>query len=81
MLLLQGHLDGCLGLFFFRLQVAPQLLNLLLFLTPVFVFLLAPAEFLQLGFVWILFGFSVLFFLSAKIMRKVLAPLEELAIR
>ena len=31
-------------------------LNLVLFLTPVGLFLLAPVEFLQLGFIWILFG-------------------------
>lgn len=55
------------------------LLNLLLLLTPVIVFLLAPMEFLQLGFIWILFGFSVLFFLSAEIMQKILEPLEELS--
>ena len=55
------------------------LLNLALFLLPVGVFLLAPMEFLYLGFVWILFGFSLLFFLSAEIMQKVLQPLEELS--
>lgn len=54
-------------------------LNLLLFLVPVILFLLAPVEFLRVGFVWILFGFSLLFFLSAKIMRKVLDPLENMA--
>lgn len=54
-------------------------LNLLLFLSPVIVFLLAPMEFLQFGFIWILFGFSGLFFLSSKIMQKVLLPLEELS--
>lgn len=55
------------------------LLNLLLWLTPAIVFLLAPVEFLQLGFVWIVFGFSLLFFLSAEIMQKILQPLEELS--
>lgn len=54
-------------------------LNLALFLTPVGLFLLAPAESLYLGVIWILFGFSVLFLLSAEIMQKVLQPLEELS--
>ena len=53
--------------------------NLGLLLLPVVVFLLAPVEFLQLGFIWILFGFSVMFLLSAEIMQKVLQPLEELS--
>ena len=53
------------------------LLNLLLLLSPAVLFLLAPVDFLRLGFVWILFGFSMLFFLSAEIMQKVLEPLEE----
>lgn len=54
-------------------------LNLLLLLSPAIAFLLAPAEFLQLGFIWILFGFSGLFYLSACIMRKVLLPMETLS--
>lgn len=54
-------------------------LNLLLFLSPVALFLLMPVEFLQLGVVWILFGFSLLFFLSAEIMQNILNPLEEVA--
>lgn len=55
------------------------LLNLLLFLTPIIVFLVAPMEFLQFGFIWFLFGFSTLFFLSAKIMQKILQPMEEVS--
>lgn len=55
------------------------LLNLLLFLTPIIVFLVAPMEFLQFGFIWFLFGFSALFFLSAKIMQKILLPMEEVS--
>ena len=55
------------------------LLNLALFLSPVLLFLLVPVEFLQFGFVWILIGFSVLFFLSSEIMQKVLQPMEEMA--
>lgn len=56
-------------------------LNLLLFFSPVMVFLLAPMEFLRFGFIWLLFGFSLLFYLSAKIMQKILLPLEELSER
>lgn len=55
------------------------LLNLLLFLTPVLLFLLAPMEFIQFGIVWLLFGFSGLFYVSSRIMQKILAPLEELS--
>lgn len=54
-------------------------LNLLLFLSPVMVFLLAPMEFLRFGFIWLLFGFSGIIYLSAKIMQKVLLPMETLA--
>ena len=55
------------------------LLNLLVILTPVIAFLLAPVDFLQFGFVWVLFGVSGLFYLSARIMQKILEPLEELS--
>jgi len=55
------------------------LLNLALFLLPVVLFLLFPAEFLQFGFIWVFCGFSALFFISAEIMQKVLEPLEELS--
>lgn len=55
------------------------LMNLVLFLLPAALFLLAPMEFLYLGFVWILFGFSALFYFSAEIMQNVLQPLEELS--
>ncbi len=55
------------------------LLNLLLILTPVIAFLLAPIEFIRFGFVWFLFGFSGLFFVSSEVMQKILEPLEELA--
>ena len=54
------------------------MLYLLLFVSPVGFFLLMPVEFLQLGFIWILFGFSLLFFLSAEIMQNILAPLEDI---
>ena len=55
------------------------LANLVLFLIPVGWFLIAPMEFLQFGFVWILFGFSGIFYLSAKLMQKALQPLEDLS--
>lgn len=54
-------------------------LNCLLLLSPAIVFLLAPVEFLRWGFIWILFGCSGLFYLSARIIRKVLLPLEDLS--
>jgi len=43
------------------------------------IFLLVPMEFLRFGFIWILFGFSGLFYLSARIMQKMLLPLESLS--
>jgi len=55
------------------------LLNMLMFLIPVGVFLVSPPFFLRLGWVWILFGFSVLFYLSSIIMQKVLKPMEDLS--
>ena len=61
------------------LKLGQVLQNLLVFLVPVLLFLLAPMEFLQFGFIWILFGFSGLFYLSAEFMQKILLPLEELS--
>lgn len=55
------------------------LLNLLILLIPILLFLLVPMEFLQFGFIWILCGFSGVFFVSAEIMQKVLLPLETLS--
>lgn len=66
------------GLILVVLKLGRLLLNLILFLSPVLFFLLYPVDFLQLGVVWILFGFSLLFYLSAKIMRNVLSPLENM---
>lgn len=63
------------------LRLGWVVLNGLLLFSPAILFFLMPMDFLRFGFVWILFGFSVLFYLSAKIMRKVLAPLEELTTR
>lgn len=54
------------------------MLNLLLILSPVLLFLLMPVEFLQWSILWLLFGFSALFYLSAKLMVKILQPLEEI---
>ena len=55
------------------------LLNLLLILTPLALFLIAPIDFLRFGFVWITCGFSGVFFISAELMQKVLQPLEDLS--
>ena len=55
--------------------------NLLLILAPVLLFLLVPMEFLQFGFVWLLIGFSGMFYFSAQIMQDVLKPLEELSVK
>ena len=55
------------------------MLNLLTILSPVILFLLAPVEFMRLGFVWFLFGFSAVFYLSAMVIRKALQPLEDLS--
>ncbi|MBR4289790.1 MAG: DUF624 domain-containing protein [Oscillospiraceae bacterium] len=54
------------------------LLHFLLRLSPLLFFLIAPVDFLRFGFIWLLFGFSGLFYLSARIMRKVLLPLENM---
>lgn len=61
------------------LKLGQVVLNLLVFLAPIIAFLLVPMDFLRFGFIWILFGFSGLFFLSAKVMQKVLLPLEDLS--
>jgi len=56
-------------------------LNLALFLSPAALFLIAPVDFLRFGFIWILFGFSMLFYFSAEIMQKILQPLEDISHR
>lgn len=53
--------------------------NFFVILIPVILFLLVPMEFLRFGFVWILFGFSTLFYFSSKIMQKVLQPMAEIS--
>ena len=55
------------------------LLNLGVFLVPVVLFLIAPMDFLRFGFIWIICGFTGLFFISAEIMQKILQPLEDLS--
>ena len=55
------------------------LLNLLVILLSAILFLLAPVDFLQFGFLWIVIGVSLVFYLSARVMQKVLEPLEKLA--
>ena len=57
------------------------LLNLLLILSPLLLFLLFPVEFLQFSVFWFFLGISLLFYLSAKLMVKILEPLEELAVK
>ena len=55
------------------------LLNLLLILVAPALFLISPGEFLQYGFIWLICGFSGVFFISAELMQKVLQPLEDLS--
>ena len=57
------------------------MLHLLLILSPVLLFLVAPVDFLRFSILWVLFGFSALFYLSAKLMVKILQPLEEMAVK
>ena len=61
------------------LKLPQTVLNLLLMLSPGLLFLLAPYDFLQWSVIWFLFGISGLFYLSAKLMVKILQPLEEMA--
>lgn len=67
------------GVILLVLKFGWVMLNLLLILLPVLLFLLMPVEFLQWSILWLLFGFSALFYLSAKLMVKILQPLEALA--
>lgn len=71
-----AYLKNALILLVLRLKWV--LLNAFLLLSPVILFLLAPVEFLQCGFIWILFGFSGLFYLSARLTQKIFEPLEDL---
>jgi len=61
------------------LRLGKVLKNFLVILSPVILFLLVPVEFLRFGFIWIVFGFSALFYFSAQAIQPVLEPLEELA--
>ncbi|MBQ3504638.1 MAG: YesL family protein [Oscillospiraceae bacterium] len=67
------------GVILLVLKFGWVMLNLLLILLPVLLFLLMPVEFLRWSVLWLLFGFSLLFYLSAKLMVKILQPLEALA--
>ena len=67
------------AVFLLALKPGRVLLNSVVLLLPVILFLLVPVETLRFGFVWILFGFSILFYLSARIMQKVFLPLEEIS--
>lgn len=51
--------------------------SLALTIAPVLFFLLFPVTFFQYGFLWLLFGFSALYYASALLMRKILQPLED----
>lgn len=53
--------------------------NFLVILLPLILFLLVPVEFVRLGFLWIVIGFSAIFYMSAKVMQRVLQPLEDLS--
>lgn len=53
--------------------------NFLVILLPLILFLLVPVEFVRLGFLWIVIGFSAIFYMSAKMMQRVLQPLEDLS--
>ena len=52
------------------------LLNLLVFAIPFLFYFAAPKPFIYTAFIWPAFGLSALFYLSARIMRHVLKPLE-----
>lgn len=52
-------------------------LNLLVLLAPVLLFLAAPVTFVQYSILWLLFGFSAQFYLSAKLQQRILLPLEQ----
>lgn len=51
--------------------------NLCLFALPVWLLVSMPGLFLRTGFIWPLVGMSALFWCSARLMRHVLAPLEQ----
>jgi len=54
-------------------------LNLLLVLSPLLLLLAAPVLFFQWSILWVFVGVSAIFYLSAKLMVKILQPLEEMA--
>lgn len=39
--------------------------------------MLSPVTFFQYSFLWLLFGFSALYYVSALLMRKILQSLED----
>jgi uncharacterized membrane protein YesL len=53
--------------------------NFLVILLPLILFLLVPVEFVRLGFLWIVIGFSAIFYMSANMVQRVLQPLEDLS--
>ena len=72
-----AYLRNAVILLVLRLKWVLQ--NFLVILLPVLIFLLVPVEFVRFGFVWIIIGFSAIFYLSAKVMQHILQPLEELS--
>ncbi len=72
-----AYLRNAVILLVLRLKWVLQ--NFLVILLPGLIFLLVPVEFVRFGFVWIVIGFSGLFYLSAKIMQRILEPLEALS--
>lgn len=52
------------------------LLGLFLLMVPLLLFLVLPELFFRTGIIWIIIGFSALFFLSAVIMRRIFSPFE-----
>ena len=51
--------------------------NGVLLAAPALFCMAAPGLFMRLGFVWPLLGFSLIFHLSARLVRRILKPLEE----
>ncbi len=72
-----AYLRNAVILLVLRLKWVLQ--NFLVILLPVLIFLLVPVEFVRFGFVWIIIGFSTIFYLSAKVMQHILQPLEDLS--
>ena len=53
------------------------ILNLLIFLPPIILFVFWRGLFLRIGFVFPLFAFSLMTYLSAKVLRSPLREMEQ----